>query len=169
MDILRRRLVQPKVCVFVEYTTVSDLEDIRIEKFFTANQIDDFSTAFNKHICLTAKNGEIYAAVTYLVKKDKVVIAQFCNISSYDDISVLKRFLSEIESKESCSKILMTVNRRYFNEETLVSVGFVLEGVGVNYKWTDFQKTYDQKPKGKYAFRISDNGQATYVKTADRG
>jgi uncharacterized protein YacL (UPF0231 family) len=169
MDILRRRLVQSKVCESVEYTTEYGINDIRLEKFFTTNQLEDFNTAFNKHICLTSPSSEICAAVTYLVKKDKLIIAQFCNRSNYDDISVLKRFLSEIESKQCCSRILMTVDRRYFDEDLLVSAGFILESVGVNYRWTDFQKTYSQKPKGKYAFKISDNGLATYVKTIGQG
>lgn len=129
---------------------------------------------------LVDKDGTVYAAMSYCIKKAVLKIERFCNklnTSVRGGQSKLLKFIETL-NKGSFTEVHYWVDLRYGSGKHLLNQGFTIKRETIGFRWTDFKNTYNRLycrarngeseasiAKAKGLYRIYDAGQRLYVKT----
>ena len=87
---------------------------------------------------------ELVCLMSYKKYKDGIDISRFCNKINTITIGGLSKLLKYIEKNENPRFIQSFVDLRYGTGDSLLKLGFKLEGITPGWKWTDTESSYNR-------------------------
>ena len=139
------------------------LDYVEASNFVVNNHVFNISESCMS-IALKDTGGKVFSVLSYTKNGRRVHIAQFCDLLGHKVQGSFSKLLNALIELEQPKDIIHIVDRRYFTETTLIRNGFKRSNLKLGYKWTDFQRIYNEHSESRRSHRIYDNGQVEYVK-----